>query len=1042
MEIGLVKRVDIDQEMQQSYLDYAMSVIVARALPDARDGLKPVQRRILYGMYDMGLRADSSYKKSARIVGEVLGKYHPHGDQTVYEAMARMAQDFSMRYPLVDGQGNFGSVDGDPPAAMRYTEARLTPAAVDILVQLDRDTIDFTRNFDDSLNEPDVLPAAIPNLLVNGASGIAVGMATSIPPHNMGEVIDALNYLLERWESQEDVTVSDLMKYVKGPDFPTGGIILHENNGEDLLSAYATGRGKVTLRGKIHLEEMGRGKNRIIITELPYQINKSSLIERIAELVREGGLEGISDLRDESDRQGMRIVIELNKVAATENLLRDLYRRTPLQSTFRISLLALVDGEPHMLSLKQALRVYLEHRITVVRRRSEFDLAKAKARAHILEGLRVALNNLDEVISLIRKAQDVEDARGKLMKRFKLTELQANAILEMQLRRLAALERRKIELEYKEVHELIGELEGLLHSPKKLRLVVGDELKAMKIAYSDRRRTQIVALKDGAEMRTLLTTHDLMPTQNVWVGVTADGLIGRTTGDTLPRWSGRNAPHWVYATNTHQTLFLAASDGRAAAIAVQSLPEVERFEDGVPLRKVSPFEEEQKLVLLFSAPTRLEENDEHYIVTVSRAGLVKKSSVRDLPGPSTQLFSLAKVNAGDEIGWAVLTDGNSELLLATRKGMVIRFTEEDVRPMGLVAAGVNGIKLASSDQLIGAARILPEFDLLLVGKDGKAWRLPTAQLPVQGRYGQGVMACKPQPGAELIALAYSHAGQEVVIQLKDAANKVETIGAIPAGRRQSTARQLITLKPGDQITGLTLIEDGLAYWEKRQVKPQKRTRRVAVPENQADQLALPLDGLAARKQGAAAPKKEAVGKQKTEPAAKASKTAAEKPKDATTPRLKTAAARTKRAAATPKPSVKTVSKPAAVKAKTATTAPSTVKTNATKAAPKTRTTAAKTTTKVATGAKLPAKKAAKAVASKPSGKSSTTVSKTTKTSKTTKSSTKPASKPAAKTTTRPPTKLTVATKKPAVKKPTAGTGKAGSVKTPKTQVRKPKTTTK
>ncbi len=577
MEIGLVKRVDIDQEMQQSYLDYAMSVIVARALPDARDGLKPVQRRILFGMYDMGLRADNGFKKSARIVGEVLGKYHPHGDQTVYEAMARMAQDFSMRYPLVDGQGNFGSVDGDPPAAMRYTEARLTPAAVDILSQLDRDTIDFTRNFDDSLNEPDVLPAAIPNLLVNGASGIAVGMATSIPPHNLGEVVDALNYLLERWEMQEDVTVSDLMKFVKGPDFPTGGIILHENNGEDLLSAYATGRGKVTLRGKMHLEEMGRGKNRIIITELPYQINKSSLIERIAELAREGGLEGISDLRDESDRQGMRIVIELNKVAETENVLRNLYKRTPLQSTFRISLLALVNGEPHMLSLKQALRVYLEHRITVVRRRSEHDLAKAKARAHILEGLRIALNNLDEVINLIRKAQDVDDARTKLMKRFKLSDIQANAILEMQLRRLAALERRKIELEYKEVQDLITELEGLLKSPKKLRQVVADELKAMKAAYSDRRRTQIVALTDGMEMKNMLTTTDLMPSLGVWVGVTANGIIGRTMSDVLPRWSGRNAPKWVCATTTHHTLYMVASDGRAAAISVQSLPEVENF---------------------------------------------------------------------------------------------------------------------------------------------------------------------------------------------------------------------------------------------------------------------------------------------------------------------------------------------------------------------------------------------------------------------------------------------------------------------------------
>lgn len=846
MEIGLVKNVDIDQEMQQSYLDYAMSVIVARALPDARDGLKPVQRRILYGMYDMGLRADSAHKKSARIVGEVLGKYHPHGDQAVYEAMARMAQDFSMRYPLVAGQGNFGSVDGDPPAAMRYTEARLTPVAVDILTQLDRDTIDFTRNFDDSLNEPEVLPAAIPNLLVNGATGIAVGMATSIPPHNLGEVVDALIYLLDKWEVHEDVAVSDLMKYVKGPDFPTGGIILHENDGEDLLSAYATGRGKVTLRGKVHLEEMGRGKNRIIITELPYQINKASLIERIAELAREGSLEGISDLRDESDRQGMRIVIELNKVAETENLLRALYRRTPLQTTFRISLLALVNDEPHMLSLKQALRVYLEHRINVIRRRSEHDLAKAKARAHILEGLRVAINNLDEVINLIRKAQDVEDARTKLMKRFRLTEIQANAILEMQLRRLAALERRKIEIEYKEVQVLIKELESLLHSPRKLREVVGTELKEIKTAYADRRRTQIVALRDGAEMKNLLTTTDMMPSQDVWVVVTEDGLIGRTSGDVLPKWASRNAPRRMYAANTHQTLYLVAGDGRAAAISVQSLPEIENLTDGVMLHKALPFEESQQLVQVFSAPARLDEGEEHFVITVSRNGMVKKSSVRDLPGPSTQLFYLAKVNDGDEVGYVVLTDGKSELLLATRKGMVIRFNEEDVRPMGLVAAGVNGIKLSTGDQVIGAARIVPTSELLLVGEDAKAWRLPNSQLPIQGRYGQGAIACRPASGSGLVGLVYSYPAQDFIIHFKDAAAKVQTIDSIPAGRRQSSGKVLTPVKPGDKVLWMAIFEDGVAYWEKRESPPSKRKRRASAIQTKNDQLKLPLDEKPAR----------------------------------------------------------------------------------------------------------------------------------------------------------------------------------------------------
>src|SRR5512133_1884684 len=521
MELGLIKK--IDNDMQQAYLDYAMSVIVARALPDARDGLKPVQRRILYAMYDMGIRADSAYKKSARIVGEVLGKYHPHGVSAVYEAMARMAQDFSLRTLLVDGQGNFGSVDGDPPAAMRYTEARLSAAAVDMLLDLNKDTVDFTGNFDDTLEEPGVLPAALPNLLVNGATGIAVGMATSIPPHNLGEIVDAIVYMLERWDKLDDIDVEQLMKFVKGPDFPTGGLIIEEKGDEGIESAYGTGRGRITVQAKAHVEEMERGKNRIIVTELPYMVNKSSLIERIAELAREGHLEGLSDLRDESDRQGMRIVLEMTKNAEPEVVLAALYKRTPMQTTFGINLLALVDGEPRTLTLKQALRVYVEHRITVIKRRAEFDLAKAKARAHILEGYMVALKNLDEIIELIRSASDVDAARSKLMKRYKLGELQANAILDMQLRRLAALERKKIETEYKEVNATIKDLTDLLKNPKRMRAVVADELLKVKEAYGDRRRTQIISLKAGKAAK-LLTATDLIPEQTVWVGVTEDGL--------------------------------------------------------------------------------------------------------------------------------------------------------------------------------------------------------------------------------------------------------------------------------------------------------------------------------------------------------------------------------------------------------------------------------------------------------------------------------------------------------------------------------------
>ena len=559
MELGLVRKVDIDQEMQQAYLDYAMSTIVARALPDARDGLKPVHRRILYAMYDMGIRADTPYKKSARIVGEVLGKYHPHGDAAVYEAMARMAQDFSMRTLLVDGQGNFGSVDGDPPAAMRYTEARLTSAAIDILADLNKNTVDFLANFDDTLEELSVLPSAIPNLLVNGATGIAVGMATSIPPHNLSEIVDACIYMLERWEKLDDIDVDQLMKFVQGPDFPTGGVIIEEKGEENIESAYGSGRGRVTVQAKVHVEEMERGKNRIIVTELPYQVNKSALIERIAELAREGHLDGLADLRDESDRQGMRIVIELTKNADPNIVLRDLYKRTPMQTTFSINLLALVDGEPRTLTLKQALRVYLEHRITIIKRRAEFDLDKAKARAHILEGYLIALKNLDELIQIIRNASDVETARAKLMKRYKLTELQATAILDMQLRRLAALERKKIETEYKEVSGIIKDLTALLKSAKLMRGVVAEELLKVKEAYGDRRRTQIVSLKEGAKGGKGLTANDLLPDQIIWVGVTADGIVARTHDEKQPKHSGNDAPRFLVKASTTDTIYFVRS---------------------------------------------------------------------------------------------------------------------------------------------------------------------------------------------------------------------------------------------------------------------------------------------------------------------------------------------------------------------------------------------------------------------------------------------------------------------------------------------------
>jgi DNA gyrase subunit A len=805
MEIGLIRKVDIDHEMQQSYLDYAMSVIVARALPDARDGLKPVQRRVLYAMYDMGIRPDSDYKKSARIVGEVLGKYHPHGDMAVYESMARLAQDFSMRYTLVDGQGNFGSVDGDPPAAMRYTEVRLAKFSMELLNQIDRDTVNFLRNFDDTLDEPEVLPAAVPNLLVNGASGIAVGMATNIPPHNLNEVIDALTFMLRGWDRLDDIAISDLMKFVQGPDFPTGGIILQENQQNELLTAYATGRGRVLVRGRVAIEEMGRGRDRFIITELPYMANKSTLIERIAELVRGGHLEGIADLRDESDRHGMRIVIELKQGAEEDKILRELYQRTPLQTTFGINLLALVDGEPRLLTLKQALKVYLEHRISVVKRRVEFDLAKAKARAHILEGLRIAIKYLDEIIKLIRGSADADQAKTRLMKKYKLSEVQAQAILDMPLKRLAALERKKLEDEYKEVSALIKELTTLLKAPKKLRQEVETELQAVKQNYGDRRRTQIVSLKKGKVADDLLTITDVTPAQTVWVGAMADGTIGRTHNDEMPRVSGRQAPRWLLKANTHQTLYLAAHDGRAAAVAVQAIPEVEKFSDGIPVSKLSPFTEDESIVAMFVVPTKNQLPEECYAATVTHSGMVKKSAIQELPGPSAQLFTLAKVNDGDELGFAFLTQGKDDILLVTGNGMAIRFSEEDVRPMGLVAAGVNGIKLATGDFIIGAECVSPGGELLLVSNGGKGWRIPEPEFPRQGRYGAGVTACKLPEGAQLVGMMHGKKSQTGIVHFKEYAAHVVKVGDIAAGKRTKVGQELVAVKPGDEVVGLSAM---------------------------------------------------------------------------------------------------------------------------------------------------------------------------------------------------------------------------------------------
>ncbi len=822
MEIGYIRKVNIDDEMQQSYLDYAMSVIVSRALPDARDGLKPVQRRILYAMHDMNIGPGTDFKKSARIVGEVLGKYHPHGDMAVYEAMARLAQDFTMRYALVDGQGNFGSVDGDPPAAMRYTEARLTNYAAEELSQLDRDTVDFVRNFDDSLDEPVVLPSAIPNLLVNGGSGIAVGMTTSIPPHNLGEVVDALVYMIGNWDKQDDISVQDLMQFIKGPDFPTGGLIFESDDQTALLSSYATGRGRITVRGRVYQEEMGRGRFKLIITELPYQVNKSSLISKIADIVRDGSLEGIADLRDESDRQGMRIVIELKSGADVEQIIRDLYRRTSLQDTFSIILLALVNGEPRLLSLKQALRVFAEHRFEVVRRRSEFDLKKAKERAHILEGLRLAISNLDEIIQIIRSSPDVESARTRLKKRFKLSDVQTQAILDMPLRRLAALERKKIEEEYKDLIKTIKELEILLKSPRKIRHVVEEELLETKGKFGDQRKSKIISLKEAGNAP--LTVRDAIPQQNVWVGFTSDNKISRTAGEKPPRLSGTEAPQFVISTNTHDTIYVCAQDGKTFAHAVESLPIADAFAEGAPYTQIAPMPGQSKISALAALPTGGEFDREYYILSVTAAGMVKKSSIKELPGPSSQAFLLSRVNNGDQIVRLLISGGTSDILLVTKMGMAIRFSEEEVRSMGLVAAGVGGIKLQAGDHVIGGAILGEKQELFFLSARGMGWRINESELSQQGRNGQGVIACRLSEDDYLAGILIGKNTTQGLVNFKKSATKSIRLDVIPQTKRNRAGKQVFETRLDNPVISITPIEDSMLKLSEPVIK-KKRTAR-------------------------------------------------------------------------------------------------------------------------------------------------------------------------------------------------------------------------
>lgn len=739
MEISTVKQIDIDREMRTSYIDYAMSVIVSRALPDARDGFKPVHRRVLYAMMDMGIRSNTSYKKSARIVGEVLGKYHPHGDQSVYDAMARMAQDFSMRYMMVDGQGNFGSVDGDPPAAMRYTEARLAATAEEMLQDIDKDTVDFVDNFDGSLQEPEVLPARMPNLLLNGASGIAVGMSTNIPSHNLREVCRALSYMIENQDNIDDVTVEDLMKYLPGPDFATGGIIVGVDG---IRQAYSTGKGKITLQGRAQIEEIKGNRYQIRITEIPYQVNKTTLIERIATLVREDRMPEVSDLRDESDRTGMRIILELKRNSQPKRVLNRLYKYTQLQTTFGIIMRALVNGEPLLLPLKRSLQIYIDHRLDVITRRSQFELEKAQHRAHILEGLLIALANLDDVIKTIRSSADSDEAKDRLMSKFKLTDVQAGAILDMQLRRLSALEREKIEGEHKELLERIAYLEDLLAHPKKILALIQDDLDDISRNYGDSRRTLIAegSVED-------LTEEDLVSDAAALVTITRNGYIKRVS-PRVYRTQNRGGKgvigqsvkdqdeiDMLIPCRTLHTLLFFSDRGKVYSERVYELDESGRTDRGTPIVNILALEPNERITAAVSVP---DFEAAEYITLATVKGTVKRMDLSEFESVRMSGLIAITLEEPDELGWASLTTGKDDLIFVTHGGKALRISEEDIRSMGRTAKGVIGIRLEKGDRLTAMEVVEPKASLLVITEKGYGKRTDLKEYRTQGRATKGV----------------------------------------------------------------------------------------------------------------------------------------------------------------------------------------------------------------------------------------------------------------------------------------------------------------
>ncbi len=821
--IGLVKPIDIEQEMKKSFISYAMAVIINRALPDVRDGLKPVHRRILYSMHELGLTAEKPFRKSATVVGEVLGKYHPHGDSAVYDAMVRLAQDFSIRYPLVQGHGNFGSVDGDGAAAMRYTEAKMSKICAEMLADLDKETVDMVPNYDERLMQPSVLPARFPNLLVNGSGGIAVGMATNIPPHNLSEVCDACMALIDNPE----MDFADLMQYIKGPDFPTGGLVMGMSG---IRQAYATGRGRIVVRAKAEIESFGHNRSRIIVTEIPYQVNKARLVEKIAELVHDKRLEGISDLRDESDRSGMRIVIELKRDVNANVVLNNLYKHTQLQDTFGAIMIALVDGEPRVLSLKQMLHYYIEHRKDVVIRRTRFDLERAQARAHILQGLLLALDHIDEVIHIIRSSQDDSEARRRLEERFGFTDKQSQAILDMRLRRLTGLEADKLQAELDELNERIAYFLRILSDMGLVMQIIKDELAAVREQYGDARRTEILPVEGEVDMEDLIEQEDMCVT------LTHFGYIKRLPADTYrsQHRGGRGMTgvttreedfvENIFFTNTHTPILFFTNKGRVFRLKCYEIPLAGRQAKGMAIVNLLRLQPQEKITTVLP----IKSTGEKYLVMATRKGLIKKTAVQEFDNIRQSGLIAMGVREDDELCSVFPTKGEDEIILGTRSGMSIRFSEKDIRPMGRTAFGVRSVNLSTGDEVVDVQRVDKRY-VLTISEKGYGKLTDQSEYTCQTRGGKGVKTLQVTKKTGLVAgLKMVDGDEDVVLMdqegtiIRFSCKQVSIIGRLTQGV------MLMRLSEGNHVAAVEIVAPNEAHEE-------AETDAVTQPQMQPDE---------------------------------------------------------------------------------------------------------------------------------------------------------------------------------------------------------------